>query len=268
VRLEVYYHLEVLDGDNTYIVMRQKRSMKISDSFDTISERIEKFNTWKDNSPKYWSKGIPLNPNDNVCIVKGVGQEDGSTNKEWMYTHNLVTTVGDEYYAKKITLKSTAGSAYADTNFASDGILFHHDGSSTVTSSTVYGCMVLRNGSATPAQAHDYSDVTGSLDASSSSGNNTTKVLRTNYPRHNDNDSDNTGGANDQVTWSYEWATGDFNTTGITDLSGGCIVDRATAATAGVNAKLLTTFNFASAFEKTASDTLKIFVNHTFEGAG
>ena len=248
--------------------MRQKRSMKISDSFDTISERIEKFNTWKDNSPKYWSKGIPLNPNDNVCIVKGVGQEDGSTNKEWMYTHNLVTTVGDEYYAKKITLKSTAGSAYADTNFASDGILFHHDGSSTVTSSTVYGCMVLRNGSATPAQAHDYSDVTGSLDASSSSGNNTTKVLRTNYPRHNDNDSDNTGGANDQVTWSYEWATGDFNTTGITDLSGGCIVDRATAATAGVNAKLLTTFNFASAFEKTASDTLKIFVNHTFEGAG
>jgi len=258
----------VLDGDNTYIVMRQKRSMKISDSFDTISERIEKFNTWKDNSPKYWSKGIPLNPNDNVCIVKGVGQEDGSTNKEWMYTHNLVTTVGDEYYAKKITLKSTAGSAYADTNFASDGILFHHDGSSTVTSSTVYGCMVLRNGSATPAQAHDYSDVTGSLDASSSSGNNTTKVLRTNYPRHNDNDSDNTGGANDQVTWSYEWATGDFNTTGITDLSGGCIVDRATAATAGVNAKLLTTFNFASAFEKTASDTLKIFVNHTFEGAG
>ena len=128
--------------------------------------------------------------------------------------------------------------------------------------------MVLRNGSATPAQAHDYSDVTGSLDASSPSGNNTTKVLRTNYPRHNDNDSDNTGGANDQVTWSYEWATGDFNTTGITDLSGGCIVDRATAATAGVNAKLLTTFNFASAFEKTASDTLKIFVNHTFEGAG
>ena len=184
-----------------------------------------------------------------------------------MYTHNLVTTVGDEYYSKKITLKSADGSAYADTNFASDGILFHHDGSTTVSSSTVYGAMVLRNGSATPAQGHDYSDVTGSLDASSPSGNNTTKVLRTNYPRHNDNDSDNTGGANDQVTWSYEWATGDFNTTSINDLTGGCIVDRATAATAGVNAKLLTTFSFASAFEKTASDTLKIFVNHTFEGA-
>jgi len=127
--------------------------------------------------------------------------------------------------------------------------------------------MVLRNGSATPAQGHDYSDVTGALDASSGSGRNTTKVLRTNYPRHNDNDSDNTGGANDQVTWSYEWATSDFNTTSVNDLTGGCIVDRATSATAGANAKLLTTFSFASAFEKTASDTLKIFVNHTFEGA-
>ena len=246
--------------------------MKISESFDTVSERLEKFNSWKDKSPHFWSRGVELNPDDNVCIVKGVGQEDGSINKEWMYTHNLVTTVGDEYYAKKITLKSADGSAYADTNFASDGIFFHHDGATTVTSSTVYGAMVLRNGSATPAQGHDYSDVTGSLDASSGSGRNTTKTLRTvggtvNYPRHNDNDSDNTGGGNDQVTWSYEWATGDFNTTSVSDLTGGCIVDRATDATAGANAKLLTTFSFASAFEKTASDTLKIFVNHTFEGA-
>ena len=236
--------------------------MRISDSFDTVSERLEKFNSWKDHSPHFWSRGVELNPDDNVCIVKGTGDY-----KQWMYTHNLVTTVGDEYYSKKITLKSADGSAYADTNFASDGILFHHDGSTSVSSSTVYGCMILRNGSATPAQGHDYSDVTGALDASSGSGRNTTKVLRTNYPRHNDNDSDNTGGANDQVTWSYEWATGDFNTTSINDLTGGCIVDRATAATAGVNAKLLTTFSFASAFEKTASDTLKIFVNHTFEGA-
>ena len=236
--------------------------MRISDSFDTVSERLEKFNSWKDHSPHFWSRGVELNPNDNVCIVKGTGDY-----KQWMYTHNLVTTVGDEYYSKKITLKSADGSAYADTNFASDGILFHHDGSTSVSSSTVYGAMVLRNGSATPAQGHDYSDVTGSLDASSGSGRNTTKVLRTNYPRHNDNDSDNTGGANDQVTWSYEWATGDFNTTSVADLTGGCIVDRATDATAGVNAKLLTTFSFASAFEKTASDTLKIFVNHTFEGA-
>ena len=236
--------------------------MRISDSFDTVSERLEKFNSWKDHSPHFWSRGVELNPDDNVCIVKGTGDY-----KQWMYTNNLVTTVGDEYYSKKITLKSADGSAYADTNFASDGILFHHDGSTTVTSSTVYGCMILRNGSATPAQGHDYSDVTGSLDASAGSGRNTTKVLRTNYPRHNDNDSDNTGGANDQVTWSYEWATGDFNTTSVADLTGGCIVDRATDATAGVNAKLLTTFSFASAFEKTASDTLKIFVNHTFEGA-
>ena len=69
--------------------------MRISDSFDTVSERLEKFASWKDHSPKFWSRGVELNPNDNVCIVKGTGDY-----KQWMYTHNLVTTVGDEYYSK------------------------------------------------------------------------------------------------------------------------------------------------------------------------
>jgi hypothetical protein len=261
--------------------------MKIIDSFVTINERMEKVKSFNDHAPKYWHRGKELDPNDNVCIVKttlptemngfSTPAGEGVPYKEWMHTHNLVTLQGDIFYAAKVSGRNAAGTTYpsaasSGASFASDGIYFDHDGATTAHNATansiLYGCMVLRNGSATPAQAHDYSDVTGSLDASSASGNNTTKVLRTNYPRHNDNDSDNTGGANDQVTWSYEWATGDFNTTGITDLSGGCIVDRATAATAGVNAKLLTTFNFASAFEKTASDTLKVFVNHTFEGAG
>ncbi len=87
-----------------------------------------------------------------------------------------------------------------------------------------------------------------------------------NYPRFNDGDADNTGGANDQVTWSYNWATGDFDTTGASDLTGGVIVDRSKVATAISTAKLLCHFNFSSAFEKTGNDTLKVFVNHTFEG--
>jgi len=96
---------------------------------------------------------------------------------------------------------------------------------------------------------------------------NTTKTIRSNYPRFNDGDADNTGGANDQVTWSYNWATGDFDTTGANDLKGGVIVDRNKVATPVSTAKLLCHFNFSSAFEKTGNDTLKVFVNHTFEGA-
>ena len=273
--------------------MRQKGSMKIIDSFDSINERMEKVKSFNDHAPKYWHRGKELNPNDNVCIVKttlptemngfSTPAGEGVPYKEWMHTHNLVTLQGDVYYAAKVSGRNAAGTAYpaaasSGASFASDGIYFDHDGATTAHNATansiLYGCMVLRNGSATPAEGHDYSDVTGSL-ASGTTNRNTTKTLRTvggtvDYPRFADNDADNTATTTTaMVTWSYSWAIGDFNTnvSAVADLTGGCIVDRAQAAYSGVNAKLLTHFSFASAFEKTDSDTLKIFVNHTFAGA-
>ena len=285
----MYCHLEVLDGDNTYIVMRQKRSMKIIDSFDSINERMEKVKSFNDHAPKYWHRGKELDPNDNVCIVKttlptemngfSTPAGEGVPYKEWMHTHNLVTLQGDIYYAAKVSGRNAAGTAYpsqasSGSSFASDGIYFDHDGSTShhngTANSILYGCMVLRNGTVnTPLEGHDYSDVTGAL-ASGTANRNTTKILRTDYPRFADNDADNTATTTTaMVTWSYSWAIGDFNTnvSSVDDLTGGCIVDRAQATYSGVNAKLLTHFSFASAFEKTDSDTLKIFVNHTFAGA-
>jgi hypothetical protein len=257
--------------------------MKVIDNFDSVEERIEKFNSWKDNLPNYHYKGKELNPNDNICIVKETlptadngfmtKAGEGQNYKQYMLTHNLVTAVGDEYYAKKITLKKSDGTAYGDTDFASDGIFFHHDGSTSVSSSTVYGCMVLGNANTTPHENNTYGVVgsgasgnTFESGAYDSGGLNTIKTLTANYPRHNDGDGDNSGGANDQVTWAYSWTTGDFDTTGQTDLNGGVIVDRATNATPANAAKLLCHFEFSSAFEKTGNDTLKVFVNHTFEG--
>jgi hypothetical protein len=246
--------------------------MRITEN--SVDERIEKFNSWKDKLPNYISRGKELNKNDNITIVKGTYEDDGTYHKQTMFTHNLVTSDGDIYYAKKITLKKSDGTAYADTDFSTDKILFHHDGSTSVDSSTVHGCMVLGSATVTPHQGDTYG-ASGSSGTTFSSGAydnghgsiNTTKALRSNYPRFNDGDADNTGGANDQVTWSYNWATGDFDTTGATDLKGGVIVDRNKAATPASTAKLLCHFNFASAFEKTGNDTLKVFVNHTFEGA-
>ena len=242
--------------------------VSISDNFDTVEERLEKFQSWKDNSPKYHHGKTELNPADNVVAVKTNMQGEST----WNWTHNLVTSNGDIYYAKKITLKKGDGTAYADTDFATDGILFHHDGSTSVTSSTIYGCMVLGSANTTTNEADTYgvsasgsTFESGAYDASHGSIN-TTKTLTANYPRHNDADGDNSGGATDQVTWAYSWTTGDFDTTGATDLNGGVIVDRATNATAANAAKLLCHFEFSSAFEKTGNDTLKVFVNHTFEG--
>ena len=247
---------------------------------DSFEDRVEKFNSFKDHLPKYHKRGVQINVADNVTALRTREETDGSLHKEWQFTHNLVTSEGDIYYANKIALKKADGTTYGDAGaagsaFAGDGRLFHYptatvspatvsDGS---TASAVYGAMVLGSGTHTPAEADTYSSFsTGAYDAAHATID-TTKTLTDLYPRFNDNDADNTGGATDQVTWAYSWTKGNFTTASASDLTGGVIVDRATLATPATAAKLLCHFNFASAFEKTANDTLKVFVNHTFEGA-
>ena len=247
---------------------------------DSIEERIEKFNSFKDHLPKYHQRGVQVNVADNVTALRTREETDGTLHKEWQFTHNLVTSDGDIYYANKICLKKADGSDYVDAGaagagFAGDGHLFHYPTAtlspSTVsngsTASAVYGAMVLGSGTHTPAEADTYSAFsTGAYDAAHATID-TTKTLTDLYPRFNDNDADNTGGATDQVTWAYSWTKANFTTVGANDLTGGVIVDRSQSATAASGAKLLCHFNFASPFEKTANDTLKVFVNHTFEGA-
>lgn len=78
------------------------------------------------------------------------------------------------------------------------------------------------------------------------------------YPKTSDNDADNTGAGADIVTWRYSYTTSEGNVTTIIE---GAIVDNRTTPTGA-----LTRFTFATVFSKTNSDTLKIFVNHTFNG--
>ena len=171
--------------------------------------------------------GIQINPDLNVCIVK---ENTLTGQKTWLYTHNIVTNDGDLYYAQK----SVAGTPTSDFG-GSDGR------------------MELRTGSATPAKAHVYSDVTTPVTASR-------KIKDSGYPKTADDDGDNTGAGADIVTWRTSWTTSDFNATAII---GGCF--HVGGASPASGSKLLTHFSITS-FNKTASDTLKIFVNHTFNG--
>ena len=150
--------------------------------------------------------------------------------KSWLYAKNIVTKDGDLYYAQK----AVAGTPTSDFG-GSDGR------------------MELRTGSATPAKAHVYSDVTTPVTASR-------KAKDSGYPKTADDDSDNTGAGADIVTWRTSWTTSDFNATAII---GGCFHVGGASPASGT--KLLTHFSITS-FNKTASDTLKIFVNHTFNG--
>ena len=110
----------------------------------------------------------------------------------------------------------------------------------------------LRLGSAATAPAKTDTDVTTFIAS-------TAKALSATYPKTNDADSDNTGSGVDIVTWLFEYGKPDFNANGIAE---GAIVNNTTTPTAA-----LTHFLFGAAFNKTADDTLKVFVNHEFLGS-
>jgi|TARA_R110000824_G_scaffold6766_12_gene31263 hypothetical protein len=170
--------------------------------------------------------GNQINPELNVCIVR----ESINGDKTWYYAKNIVTNDGDLFYAQQ-SVGETPTSDF--------------DGSS--------GRMELRTGSVTPAKADTYTSVTTPVTASR-------KVVDSTYPKTNDSDSDNTGAGTDIVTWRTSWTTSDFSASAII---GGCI--HVGAASPASSTKLLTHFSITS-FDKTTSDTLKIFVNHTFNG--
>jgi len=171
--------------------------------------------------------GTQINPDLNVCIVK---ENNDTGDKTWYYAKNIVTNDGDLYYAQQ-AVETTPTSDFGGSD----------------------GRMELRTGSATPAKGHVYSDVSTPVTASR-------KAIDAGYPKVSDADSDNTGAGADIVTWRTSWTTSDFNANAII---GGCI--HVGGASPASGAKVLSHFSITS-FNKTASDTLKIFVNHTFNG--
>ena len=171
--------------------------------------------------------GTQINPDLNICIVK---ENNDTGDKTWYYAKNIVTNDGDLYYAQQ-AVETTPTSDFGGSD----------------------GRMELRTGSATPAKGHVYSDVTTPITASR-------KAIDAGYPKVSDGDSDNTGSGADIVTWRTSWTTSDFNANAII---GGCI--HVGGASPASGAKVLSHFSITS-FNKTTSDTLKIFVNHTFNG--
>lgn len=142
-------------------------------------------------------------------------------------THNIITDAGDTYYAQM---------AAGETPTNAFDSLWLGDSTSTA-----------------PGKANDSDDL--NVIAS------TTKTVKATYPKTNDTgDSDNTGDGVDVVTWTFEYATSDFNDTAITDGMIG-------VGAYGAAEPALTHFEFTGgSFAKTASDTLKVIVNHTFTG--
>ena len=174
-----------------------------------------------------------INPDLNVCIVK----ENVVTGKKtWYYAKNIVTNDGDLYYAQQAA-EDTPTSDFGGSN----------------------GRMELRTGSATPAKADVFTQVSTPIPTS-------IQPMTSLYPKTNDSDSDNTGAGTDVVTYKFEWTTSQIDTSAGNAITGGCIIDKNSAL--GTGKKILTHWNFASpaSFHKTSTDTLTLYVNHTMNG--
>lgn len=144
---------------------------------------------------------------------------------------NIVTNDGDKYYAQ---MASGSTDPTNDFDNATAGI---HIGIGTTGSG----------------------DKTSTDVNTETTGSGMRMALDAGYEKTNDTDGDNSGAGVDVVTWLYSWTTTEGNDTGINE---GAIVDSLTGAT-----KCLTHFDFGTTFDKTSSDTLKVFINHDFLGA-
>ena len=202
----------------------------------------DKINGWL--KFKDWFNRKGQTPYDNITAVLGHYDELPSGNiefwKEWHFTHNIVTNDGDEFYARRA--QGTADVA-TNANFVSAKLAL------ATTANAV-------------AEGNDYGDFGGSSlsDVIASSGKN----VSSGYAKISDNDGDNSANSNVRtLAYKFDYATGDFNHTSITN---GAVYD-SNVSSPDANTKILTHFQFSAAFAKTANDTLKVFVNHTFNAA-
>ncbi len=161
-----------------------------------------------------------------VFVLKN--EETGE--KRTFHSKNIVTNDGDIYYAE-------AGALASPTN------TFGNSGT---------GIMILGTAGNAPAKDSNFGDFTTEAAAGAR------KSWDSTYPLVDDPDGDNTGAGVDITTYRVSYGTGDANSSGI---------DRVCIANNGVSSgNPLLMYSTISSVNKTASDTLKVFVNHTFNG--
>lgn len=205
-------------------------------NFPSVDERLEQFKTWQDRLPIYLKRGTP-NPKDNIIAVRTRYSQDGKKiEKEWFYGHNIVTDVGDTFYAEQ------AVNASLTEDFLTS------DNRCELQNPTVAD---------TPAKSDTYDDVSDPITASR-------KAITGTYPKVSDPDANNTGGGVDIASWDYAWTISDFNTESANDITGGVIHNGGTTPISST--PLLTHYNFTTPFEKLSTDTLDVFHNHRFNG--
>lgn len=151
--------------------------------------------------------------------------------------HNLITDEGDIYYAQ-VSARFANGSAPAPTN-------------------GFQNCFTGITGAA-PGKTGQTLASLGTLTTSPE------LAPDTGYPIANDSDTNNPGRGVDVLTWRYSYGTGGSVGTGISEV--GISIASAISTSPLLNHADEASFTPSGTFNKTSSDTLTIWVNHTFNG--
>ena len=193
---------------------------------ESVEQRLSRI----DKQSKYLKRGIPYG-NNIIAVLHNKNRGFHEWKTKTFYGKNIVTDDGDIYYAQKSVGETPA----VNEDFGNGRLELQNPGTQD-----------------TPAKSDTYTNVNTPITGSR-------QTFDVSYPVRNDSDTDNTGAGPDVVTYRVSYTAASFAANGI---NGGAIHDNASPVSA---TKLLTHFTITP-FEKTVSDTLKMFVNHTKNG--
>ena len=238
------------------LVLRGSRD-KTSDWKASFDEKLEQKLSRLDHMPNLLRKGVPYG-NNVVAILNhiGAGRNDRDVIEKF-YGINTPTELGQEHINRlvqnEVALEVNQELHYGANLVGDAGDVFYAQRGAVETPTNDFNTHELGSDFQTPTitKADDRGDLQNNIAAS-------IKLTAATYPTSNDTDTDNTGAAADVTTWLVSYTTGDFNDT---DITGGIITNSGAGATEPILTRYILT-----TFKKTATDTLKIFVNHTANG--
>lgn len=214
------------------------------DSLPTRESRFDRLMHDFENLPNYRSRGqrYEWEVGENACFILGFWE--GSTYvRDFTFGHNIITTHGRQYYAKRGAVETPAANEGA-TRFQ-------------LSNPTVQN----------PANLSDTWDQFDSAVAGNGAAGTGAAIANSNiaftggYPRTADPDSDNTGAGANVVSMQGFWAAG-VATAASTFIKNFAIHDNSSP----VNATKLVSHGLTTdpaGIQKNASDTLKGMLNHT-----
>jgi len=199
---------------------------------ESYEQRRERLLSWADHHPKYIDRYTQWNdPIKNNVVVMMEKPEGNYRVRDWQLNSNIVTNDGDVYYA----IRGAAGTPAAN------------EGASR---------MELANPGTpvTPAKGHTYTNMTTPITTSR-------QTFDTGYPKANDDDVNNPGRGTKVISYRRTWDGPSFAANGIVN---GSIHDHASPVG---TTKLVALFVISPAKNKTNTDSMTVWVNHSMLGA-